>query len=789
LAIPTQGVAPDEVANGVDTHTVEVTVRDGDLNAVAGQVAKVVITAPDATSQTLQTAASNAAGVASLKFSAVKAGDYTVRAYLTRNGIDFEVSLSPQTASFVSGPAAPGKEDIAVDKAKTQADGKDEVTITVTLRDANGNLVGRGGDIVTLSSTLGSPTPAVDNGDGTYTAKLRSTVAGLATFNFRLNGAVSPKQANTTFVKTPTTPEVEYANDHEVVGTLPKEDAGDEIVVTLPDGTEVCRTVVKADGSYMCAPLQPKPKDGDDLIVTHEDPDTGFKSDPIVVEVDATPPSKPVVDPSNGSEVTGHTDPGEAGSKVEVIDDKTGNVICTAVVRPDGTFSCKPLYPPKDGDKLDVVVVDPSNNRSDPEQIVVDTVPPSKPVVDPSDGSAIYGETDEPFAKIDVKDGNGKTVCTTTADSTGAFVCVPPTKLPDGTELVVTATDPAGNVSPETRITVDQSKTPPPRVNPTNGQEVTGSGVPGAKVEVQFPNGKTETVLVGPDGKWHVDAPAGYTPKDGDKLKVTQIEEFNRGQERRSDPITVTVDASAPDAPKVNPSDGTTITGTGEPGASVTITDSTGNVIGKATVDKDGSWIARLDPEALPGETVSVTQTDKAGNVSAPTVLRIGLPKVIVTVGTLSVGDEQTAEITNMQPNEIGTLTQYSDDPYSIGKFIADKNGSATVTWTIPSSTSVGTHHVEANGPVSGTFASNDFEVVAPQADVDEFDEDITPAPNPTVTTPGPTVTEYSTGTHPKTGAEGLLPAIGGALGALLAGLLLILAAAKRRREEEESGL
>jgi len=36
---------------------------------------------------------------------------------------------------------------------------------------------------------------------------------------------------------------------------------------------------------------------------------------------------------------------------------------------------------------------------------------------------------------------------------------------------------------------------------------------------------------------------------------------------------------------------------------------------------------------------------------------------------------------------------------------------------------------------------------------------------------------------HPKTGAEGILPVLSGALGALLAGLLLALAAAKRRRE------
>ncbi|WP_139196483.1 Ig-like domain-containing protein, partial [Pseudomonas aeruginosa] len=50
-----------------------------------------------------------------------------------------------------------------------------------------------------------------------------------------------------------------------------------------------------------------------------------------------------------------------------------------------------------------------------------------------------------------------------------------------------------------------------------------------------------------------------------------------------SSPASVTVDAVAPATPVVNPSNGTTLSGTAEPGSSVTLTDGNGNPIGQVT--------------------------------------------------------------------------------------------------------------------------------------------------------------------------------------------------------------
>ncbi|EME89805.1 hypothetical protein H123_32561, partial [Pseudomonas aeruginosa PA21_ST175] len=58
---------------------------------------------------------------------------------------------------------------------------------------------------------------------------------------------------------------------------------------------------------------------------------------------------------------------------------------------------------------------------------------------------------------------------------------------------------------------------------------------------------------------------------------------------------SVTVDSQAPAAPVLNPSNGTTLSGTAEPGATVTLTDGNGNPIGQVTADGSGNWSFHSD--------------------------------------------------------------------------------------------------------------------------------------------------------------------------------------------------
>ena len=80
------------------------------------------------------------------------------------------------------------------------------------------------------------------------------------------------------------------------------------------------------------------------------------------------------------------------------------------------------------------------------------------------------------------------------------------------------------------------------------------------------------------------------------------------------------VDITAPDAPtdlEVS-ADGSTVTGTGEPGSNVEITDPNGDVIGEGKVDDNGNFEVSVNPPQVDGEEIEVTLTDKAGNTSDP---------------------------------------------------------------------------------------------------------------------------------------------------------------------------
>ena len=70
------------------------------------------------------------------------------------------------------------------------ANGTTTSTITVQLKDANGNNLTTSGGPVVLATTLGTLSAVTDNGDGTYTATLTSaTTAGTATISGTLAGA------------------------------------------------------------------------------------------------------------------------------------------------------------------------------------------------------------------------------------------------------------------------------------------------------------------------------------------------------------------------------------------------------------------------------------------------------------------------------------------------------------------------------------------------------------------------------------------------------------------------
>ncbi|MCS9363248.1 Ig-like domain-containing protein, partial [Pseudomonas aeruginosa] len=114
------------------------------------------------------------------------------------------------------------------------------------------------------------------------------------------------------------------------------------------------------------------------------------------------------------------------------------------------------------------------------------------------------------------------------------------------------------------------------------------------------------------NGNWSF-TPGSQLP-DGTVVNVVA-----RDAAGNSSPATsITVDGVAPSAPVVEPSNGSELSGTAEPGSSVTLTDGNGNPIGQTTADANGNWSFTPSTPLPDGTVVNVVARDAAGNSSPP---------------------------------------------------------------------------------------------------------------------------------------------------------------------------
>ena len=148
-----------------------------------------------------------------------------------------------------------------------------------------------------------------------------------------------------------------------------------------------------------------------------------------------------------------------------------------------------------------------------------------------------------------------------------------------------------------------------------DGLALTGKGETGSTVIVKDAAGlQIGAGVVDADGNFSIILDSAQT--NGQTLNVTLTDKAGNVSQVGS---VVAGDTTAPDAPTglgVS-ADGLTLTGKGEVGSTVIVKDAAGNVIGSGPVGADGSFEITLDPAQTNGETLAVTQTDAAGNISA----------------------------------------------------------------------------------------------------------------------------------------------------------------------------
>ncbi|WP_398591638.1 Rib/alpha-like domain-containing protein [Streptococcus suis] len=261
-------------------------------------------------------------------------------------------------------------------------------------------------------------------------------------------------------------------------------------------------------------------------------------------------------------------------------------------------------------------------------------------------------------------------------------------------DLVETPANATGTVS-EGGITITyrykQQQASNPVINPvdTDDTTVTGTGTPGATVTVTFPGGSTTTVPVKTDGTWKVSAPDDLAKDD----KITAIQ--TETGKKPSEPATVIVtEAPVKDTsstPTINPvdTDDTTVTGTGTPGATVTVTFPDGSQT-TTPVKPDGTWFVPVAPGSLKeGDQVTATQTEPGKNPSAPTntnVTAAPTPQAddFTPKGQdvpAKVGDTPKAEdgISNKGDLPSGTTYEWKDKPDTTTP--GDKPATVVVTY------------------------------------------------------------------------------------------------------------
>lgn len=198
-------------------------------------------------------------------------------------------------------------------------------------------------------------------------------------------------------------------------------------------------------------------------------------------------------------------------------------------------------------------------------------------------------------------------------------------------------------------------------------------------------------------------------------------------------------DTTPPNAPSSLQfsSDGKSVTGTAEPGSTITLKDANGNVIGTGQTGSDGNFTVSLGTPLTNGEQVTATATDAAGNTSQGTTIMA--PDLTApdapTIG--SVTDDVaplTGSVTNggstndPRPQlsgtaEAGSTVTIYDGGVAIGTALVASNG--TWTYTPSADLTESTHQIT----VRATDAAGNL---GPASPVFTLTVDFTPPTTPT---------------------------------------------------------
>jgi len=256
-------------ADGTTTSTVTVTVLDENGNIVAPGTDICLTSVGDGTMGSGPWTTDADGKVTTTVTAPTTTGSITVTARLgtcSESGDD----VGEVTIDFVPGPPSAGDSTIETDRTTNPADGSSTATITVTVKDANGNPV-PAGTSVCLAITLGDGTisegPWTTDANGQVTATVTSPDAtGSATISGTLgtcgSGGDPIGDVNIDFIPVPSGPDsgieadkTEAPADGASLVTI-KMIIRDSYGNPLPAGAQVCLAITNGDGTLSDGPWE-----------------------------------------------------------------------------------------------------------------------------------------------------------------------------------------------------------------------------------------------------------------------------------------------------------------------------------------------------------------------------------------------------------------------------------------------------------------------------------------------------------------------------------------------------
>ncbi|WP_235194764.1 Ig-like domain-containing protein, partial [Pantoea agglomerans] len=459
-------------------------------------------------------------------------------------------------------------------------------------------------------------------------------------------------------------PEAAVINSNDDEQISGKAEPGSTVVISDGSTGETTTVVVDENGDWS---IQPNPvHEGDtDVTIVVVDPAGNVSPPSNGSRPDITPPdniNSGIVSDSvtltddvgaitgeiaSGS-VTDDARPTLSGDATADIDHvniyDNGELVGSAAVDADGKWSWTPEQDMADGTSHDLTVaaVDAAGNEGPQADgdwsFTVDTST-AAPEITNNTEDELAGNA-EPGAVIVITDPVSDSVTSTVADADGHWSIQPNPAGVDAKDVVVEATDEAGN-SNSVVIDGPGDSTPPDNqtsglvidsitltddVGAITGEIASGSVTDDARPTLSgdatadidhvniYDNGElVGSAAVDADGKWSWTPEQDMADGTSHDLTVAAVDAAgNEGPQADGD-WSFTVDTSTA-APEITNNTEDELAGNAEPGAVIVITDPVSDSVTSTVADADGHWSIQPNPAGVDAKDVVVEATDEAGN-------------------------------------------------------------------------------------------------------------------------------------------------------------------------------